>query len=175
MKKTIMIMLMIIIVAVGIIWTFDYVSSDGDFTKWSHTTMGSEYYKDDKKFYLGYDFTWEGIGKPTLEKVEFIKKDGTIVAKDDDEFKIEPYIAKGRYIGAFDEEQVLEEGIQEDFMNIKNYQVDNDFHLILAVQYNGTTPENDINLLRITYKKFGVTQHRNIPFDDGVITDPMEN
>jgi hypothetical protein len=61
----------------------------------------------------------------------------------------------------------------EDFIDIKNYRVDKDFHLILAVQYNGTTPENDINLLRITYKKFGVTQHRNIPFDDGVMTDPM--
>jgi hypothetical protein len=42
---------------------------------------------DGKKYYLGYDFSWEGIGKPTLEKVEFIKKDGSIVGKDDDEFK----------------------------------------------------------------------------------------
>ncbi|MBT2645022.1 hypothetical protein J7I80_22635 [Bacillus sp. ISL-41] len=140
-----------------------------------HTTTGSEYYKDDKKFYLGYDFTWEGIGKPILEKVEFIKKDGMIVAKDDDEFMIEPFIARNRIIGGLDEESVLEEGMHEDFMTIKNYQVDKDFHLILAVQYNGSTPENDINQLRITNKQFGVTQHRNIPFDAGVITDPMEN
>jgi hypothetical protein len=175
MKRVIIIMLGIIIVAVGFIRTFDYISSDGDFTKWSHTTMGAKHFKNEKKFYLGYDFTWEGIGKPTLEKVEFIKKDGSIVAKDDDDFKIEPVIAKSRYIGGFDEEQVLEEGIHKDFVEIKNYQVDKDLYLILAVQYNGTTPENDLNLLRITYKKFGITQHRNIPFDDGVIADHIEN
>ncbi|WP_226675108.1 hypothetical protein [Mesobacillus jeotgali] len=175
MRRVAMIMSVIIIVTVGTIWTFDYVSTDGDFTKWSHTTMGYEHYEAGKKYYLGYDITWEGIGKPTLEKVEFIKKDGTIVAKDDDEFKIEPYIAKNRNIGGLDEESVLEEGIHEDLTDIKNYQVDEDFHLILAVQYNGTTPENDIYLLRITYKKFGVTHHRNISFDDGIITDPIEN
>lgn len=175
MKRVIMIMLGIIIVSVGLIGTFDYISSDSDFTKWSHTTMGAEHFKNEKKFYLGYDFTWEGIGKPTLDKVEFIKKDGSIVAKDDDDFKIESFIAKSRYIGGFDEEQVLEEGIHEDFVDIKNYRVDKDFYLILAVQYNGKTPENDLNLLRITYKKFGVTHHRNIPFDDGVISDHIEN
>jgi hypothetical protein len=90
MRKTIIIMLVIIIIAVGTIWTFDYVSSNGDFTKWSHTTMGAEHYEGEKKFYLGYDFSWEGTGKPTLEKVEFIKKDGTIIAKDDDNSRLNP-------------------------------------------------------------------------------------
>ncbi|WP_102262496.1 hypothetical protein [Mesobacillus jeotgali] len=175
MKRLIVIMLVVMIVIIAPFWTFDYVSSHGDFTKWSHTTIGYEHYEDRKKYYLGYDFTWKGIGKPTLEKVEFIKKDGTIVAKDDDEFKIEPYVSKNRSIGGLDEESVLKEGLHEDFIDIKNYQVDKDFYLILAVQYNGTTPENDINLLRITYKKFGVTHHRNISFDDGIITDPIEN
>jgi hypothetical protein len=63
--------------------------------------------------------------------------------------------------------------MHEDFFDIKNYQIDKDFYIILAVQYNGTTPENDINQLRIIYKKFGVTQHQEIPFDDGVMTDPI--
>ncbi|GAM12426.1 hypothetical protein [Mesobacillus selenatarsenatis] len=135
MKRLIVTMLVFIIVGIGSFWTFDYVSRDGDFTKWSHTTMGYEHYKEGKKYYLGYDINWEGIGKPTLEKVEFIKKDGTIVAKDDDEFKNEPYIAKNRNISGLDEESVLEEGKHEDLTDIKNYQVDEDFHLILAAQY----------------------------------------
>lgn len=175
MKRLIVIMLMIIIVCIAPFLTFDYVSRDGDFTKWSHTVMGYDHYKDGSTFYLGYDLTWEGIGKPTLEKVEFIKKDGTIVAKDDDEFRIKPYIAKTKNINGLDEESVLQEGLPEDLIDVKNHQVDKDVYLILAVQYNGTTPENDINLLRITYKKYGVTQHREIPFDEGVIMDDNEN
>jgi hypothetical protein len=118
---------------------------------------------------LGYNFSWEGIGNPTIEKIEFIKRDGTIVAKDDDEFRIKPLIASTERIGTLDEETVIEEGLNDELVDVKGFQVDGNFNLVLRVELDVTNADNDIKTLRITYKKYGVTQFQNIPFDNGVI------
>ncbi|MFD1739189.1 hypothetical protein ACFSCX_22150 [Bacillus salitolerans] len=171
MKKIIVILFVFIILFISFWWSFDYISRDGEFTKWSHSRAGKEHFDDNNVIYLGYNFKWEGIGNPLLVKVEFIKKDGTIVTKDDDEIHIEPYIARTERIGVLDEETVMKEGLNEDLINVKDFQVDEDFYLVLRVKFNGTIAEDDINTLKIKYKKYGVTQYQNIPFDEGVMKD----
>lgn len=169
MKKIIVIMLIFIVLVISFWWVFHYISRDGEFTKWSHATVGIEHFEVGNAIYLDYHFRWEGIGSPTLEKVEFIKRDGTIQAKDDDEFRIHPFIATSERIGAVDEETVIKRGILNDLVEVKGFQVVEDFYLVLRVEMANT--DNDISSVRITYKKFGVTQFQNIPFDDGIIKD----
>lgn len=174
MKKIIVIMFIFILLAISFLLSFNYISRDGEFTKWSHSTAGKGYFNDGRAIYLGYNFKWEGIGNPLLEKVEILKKDGTIVAKDDDEIRIEPYVASTQRIGALDEETVMKEGLNDDFINIKDFQVDEDFYLVLRVEFVDNDVNNvinDIESLRITYTKYGMTQFQIIPFDDGIITD----
>ncbi|WP_079508715.1 hypothetical protein [Mesobacillus jeotgali] len=170
-----LILLVLFIVTFATFWTIDYCLYDGEFTKWSHTTVGLEHYKDGRIFYLAYHLKWDGFGDPALEKVEFIKRDGTIIAKDDDEFVIKPFISKAGHITGSDEAEVLAEGLNKELFEVKGYPADKDLYLVLSVGYRGNNPENDINVTRITYKKFGVTQHQDIPFDEGVITDPVED
>lgn len=170
MKKIIVIMFIFILLVTSFWWSFDYISHKGKFTKWSHSTVEKELFYNGGAIYLGYNFGWEGIGNPLLEKVEFIKKDGTFVAEDD-EIRIESYIANTNRIGALDEESVINEGLNDDFVNVKDFKVYEDFNLVLRVEYEGTVAENDIRTLRIRYKKYGVPQYQDIPFDNGVITD----
>jgi hypothetical protein len=163
--------IVILFVFISFWWSFYYISRDGEFTKWSHTTLALEHFEDGKPVYFGYNFSWKGIGKPTLEKIEFIKKDGTIATQDDVDFRIQPFITQSARVGALDEETILKEGIKDDLHGVKGFQVNGDFYLVLAVLLNGTNPDNDISTLRITYTKYGVTQFQNIPFDDGFIMD----
>lgn len=171
MKRSIVIII-IVIVLIACIWlTFRHISHDGEFTKRSHTTAGIEHFENGKAFYLGYYFRWEGIGSPTLEKIEFIKDDGEIVTKEDDEFQIDSYI-KTEGFGAVDEEYVITEGISDELLTVKGFYVNKDFYLVLRVKLiDDIDVSNDIKMIRITYKKFGVTQFQNISFDDGIIMD----
>ncbi|MFS0865505.1 hypothetical protein [Fredinandcohnia sp. 179-A 10B2 NHS] len=76
MKKIILIMLSIIILASVTIITFNYFSTKGQFLKVSHTAAGIEHFDEGRVFYLSYDLMWEGVGNPTLENVEFFMSDG---------------------------------------------------------------------------------------------------
>ncbi|MBM4763592.1 hypothetical protein [Bacillus sp. B15-48] len=171
MKKIIVIMFVAIVLVIGFWGLFNYISHEGEFTKQSHTTLGIEHFEDGNAYYFGYNFRWEGIGNPTIEKVEFIKTDGTIVAKDDDEFRIQPFIASSERIGVLDEETVIKEGLLSDLVDVKGFRVDEDFSLVLRVELDVTNSYNDISSLRITYKKYGVTQFQYVSFEDGVVTD----
>ncbi|OIJ08805.1 hypothetical protein BKP35_17430 [Anaerobacillus arseniciselenatis] len=170
MKRNIVIILTVIVLIVSVWLAFKNISHDGAFTKWSHSTAGIEHFENGKAFYLGYYFRWEGIGSPTLEKIEFIKNDGEIVAKEDDEFQINSFIKTDGF-GAVDEEYVISEGINDELLPVKGFNVDQDFHLVLRVKLKDVDVSNDIKMIRITYKKFGVTQFQNISFDDGIIKD----
>ncbi|MCR2822681.1 hypothetical protein [Lederbergia panacisoli] len=166
MKKTIVVLSILAILVISFWWTFHYVSRDGEFTKWGHGTVPIDFFDNGKAVFFGYDFTWEGIGKPILEKVEFIKRDGTMVEKDDNGFRIEPFIGKTRTIGSLSEEYVMEEGLDKDLVPFKGFQVDNGFYLVLRVEFHGQDADNDIEEMKITYKKYGITQLQYIPFEN---------
>lgn len=170
MKKNLLVFAFLIVLVISIGWVFDYLSHNGGFTKWSHSTLEIELFEDGKAFYLDYHFRWEGIGNPTIEKVEFIKKDGTIVAKDDDQFRIQPFVSKVRH-GMFDEESANKEGIIDALIPVKGFKVNDDFYLVLRAELTDNDIDNDIRTVRITYKKFGITQFQNIPFDNGIISE----
>lgn len=162
-------MLVLLVFAAGIVWGGDYLIHNGEFEKTSHTTIGINHLQKDKVFYIGYDFMWEGNGKPTLEKVEFIKKDGTIISKDDNELMLQPFISKTDLIGALEEDDIISRGLNKDLLPVKGTQIENDFQLVLRVELGEIKADDDIEILRITYKKYGITQFQNIPFDDGII------
>ncbi|WNF38878.1 hypothetical protein RJD24_10840 [Bacillaceae bacterium IKA-2] len=171
MKKIIIIMLVSIVLVISFWGLFNYISHEGEFTKLGHASLAIEGFEDGHAYYFGYPFRWEGIGNPTIEKVEFIKIDGTDVAKDDDEIRIEPFISSSKRIGILDEVYVIEEGLVNDLVEVKGFQVDRDFNLVLRVELDVINSNNDINSLKITYKKYGVTQYQYVPFDDGVVTE----
>ncbi|OZM58487.1 hypothetical protein CIB95_02655 [Lottiidibacillus patelloidae] len=160
----------IIFLAMSIGGLFYYVSHDGEFTKWGHTTFGKSITNDGKAYYVDYHFTWDGIGNPTLEKVEFIKNDGIVITENDVQFRIKTFVANNMR-GAFPEEQAIKEGIVDELIPVNGYQVKDEFYLVLIVKLVDPEMDNDIKTVRITYSKFGITQFQNIPFDDGIITD----
>lgn len=172
-KKTILFLSLLLIIIIFVIWISTHIVHDGKFKKWSHTTTSEEHFKNGEAVYLGYDFSWEGTGRPTLKQIEFIKKDGTIITEDDN-YKIQTFIditQNGDLIGALDEKTVKNEGLINNLIPLENYQVDGDFRVVLRVEFHGINVENDINMIKITYKKYGVTQHQNMSFDEGIILE----
>jgi hypothetical protein len=168
MKKTLMKWIIVCVLVISALSAFRYLSHEGQFEKYSHVTIGKETLKEGKAVYLGYQFQWEGMGSPTLQKVEFIKSDGTIVAKDDDQMRIKPYITKVDF-GSYYEEDAIKEGIINKLLPVKGFKTDDFFSLVLRVEPYEYEWDSDIKTVRITYKKFGQTQFQNISFDDGII------
>lgn len=170
MKKTLMKWIVVSVLVISAILAFRYLSHEGKFEKYSHVTIGKETLKEGKAVYLGYHLRWEGMGNPTLQKVEFIKSDGTIVAKDDDQMRIIPYITKMDF-GSYYEEDAIQEGIIDKLLPVKGFEANDDFSLVLRVEPNDFEWDSDIETIRVMYKKFGQTQFQNISFDDGVISN----
>jgi hypothetical protein len=170
MKKNLIKWIILFILIICILWIFNYVRNEGKFEKLSHITVGNELLKERKVVYLSYQFSWKGLGNPTLEKVEFIKNDGTIVAKVGDRVVIKPFISKVDF-GSFYEEDAIKEGIVRTLLPVKGFQPENEFSLALRVNLIDYELNNDIGTIRITYNKFGQSKFQNIPFDDGLITE----
>ncbi|MDG5471916.1 hypothetical protein P6709_09160 [Jeotgalibacillus sp. ET6] len=171
MKKNIVVLLVFLVLIIGFWGVFNYISHNGEFTKLSHSTLGRERFEDGNAHYFDYHFRWEGMGNPIIEKVEFVKSDGTIVTKEDDEIRIHPFISSSESIGVLDEETTIKERLLNELVEVKSFQVDEDFHLVLRVELNVINLKNDISSLRITYRNFGVTHYQYIPFDDGIVTN----
>lgn len=172
MRKTVVILFVSIFLVIGVWVSYDYISRDGEFTKWSHTTLDIENFKKNVPYYIGYSFKWEGIGNPTIESIDFIKRDGIIVTKDDVDLRIHPFIATSTNIGSLEEEYVIEEGLLDGLNEVNGFQVDENFNLVVRVELvDASNFDNDISTIRITYKKYGITQTQNIPFDGGFVTD----
>ncbi|WP_053363318.1 hypothetical protein [Bacillus sp. FJAT-27251] len=169
MKKTLYGFGILTLLIVGIVWFLNFAIHNGQFTKWSHTSLVKGLFEDGKAYYLDYLFRWEGFGNPTLQKVEFIKTNGDILAKDDDHFRIESYISNQQR-GSFDEESAINEGITDALIPVKGYKVKDEFSLALIAELLDQETDIDIATVRITYKKFGKTQFQNIPFDEGLIS-----
>ncbi|MBN3555705.1 hypothetical protein JYA63_15615 [Fictibacillus nanhaiensis] len=170
MKKNLIMWVIIFLFIISIIWTYHYVSNNGEFEKLTHVTVGKELLNERKVVYLCYRFRWEGIGNPSLEKVEFIKKDGTMIAKVDNQILIKPYISKID-CGTYHEEDAIKEGIVKTLLPVKGFKPDEEFSLVLRVELNDYEWNSDISSIRITYNKFGQSVFQNIPFDDGLITE----
>jgi hypothetical protein len=170
MKRNLIMWIIIFLFVISILWTYNYVSKNGEFEKLSHITVGKELLKKRKAVYLSYRFRWEGIGNPRLEKVEFIKKDGTITAKVDDQILINPFISKVDF-GSYYEEDAIKEGIVKTLLPVKGFKPDDEFSLALRAELNDYEWNSDIGTIRITYYKFGQSVFQNIPFDDGLITE----
>lgn len=161
---------------IAAVWFSVYAINDGGFNKWSHTTVLDEHFDNGKRVYLGYDFTWEGIGRPRITQLDFIKKDGTHLTGFEAS-RIQPYLEMsldGNTIGAVDEESVIDDGKLDHLIPLGNTRVDGDFRIILRVDYDGVRIDDDIGEMIITYTKFGVIRHQAIPFD-GILMDDSEN
>jgi hypothetical protein len=172
MKKSLIKWIILIIFFISILWIFNYLSNEGKFDKISHITVGHELLKERKAVYLSYLFSWNGISNPSLEKVEFIKNDGTIATKFDEQVLIKPFISKVNF-GSFYEEDATKKEIVKKLLPVNGFKPDDEFSLVLRVEqkdydYNW---DNDIATVRITYKKFGQSHYQNISFDKGIVED----
>ncbi|MFC5603170.1 hypothetical protein [Sporosarcina koreensis] len=173
MKKKFMLLTFSLITLVLVSWISTTIVRSGNFKKRDHTSIGAEYFISRDALYFGYDLSWEGIGRPTLKQIDFIKKDGTPITPEDD-FLIQPFIeisSDGNTIGVLDEKTVMNEGFINNLLPFEDFQVDGKFRLVLRVEFHGNSIENDISELEITYKKFGITQSKDISFDEGIFTD----
>lgn len=172
MRKNIVMLLASIVFVIGLLVSYNYISRDGEFTKLSHVTLALENFQNSVPYYLGYRFKWEGIGNPSIDKIEFLKKDGTIVTKNDVDLSIQPFIATSTSIGGLTEELVIKDGLLDELIEVNGFQVDDNFTLVVRVELVDVSNfNNDISSLRITYKKYGMTQTQSIPFDGGFVTD----
>lgn len=152
--------IIVLVISIGLI--FNYVSQNGQFTKWCHTSLDRELFEDGKAYYIDYPFKWEGIGNPTLEKIELIKNDGIKIEKNDEHFRIKTFITNEQR-GSFDEESAIKEGVTVDLIPVKGYKVKNDFNLAIIAELTDHETDQDINTVRITYKKLGIVHSQTFP------------
>ncbi|HSI66402.1 MAG TPA: hypothetical protein VK947_03240 [Planococcus sp. (in: firmicutes)] len=177
MKKKVVLTAALLMLTASVWSIFHYVSRDGEFEMWAYPTAGAELLDGGQAIYMGYSFDWEGLGSPTLEDIQFHKRDGTIVQNGEDEFHVRAFVDglvdkdHGDAIGIMDEETVVGQGMVDDLVPYTDYQVEDEFILVLRVEFNGSNIDNDIEELQLTYKKFGVTQHQTIQLANGIIED----
>ncbi|MHC8517840.1 hypothetical protein [Sporosarcina sp. ITBMC105] len=168
MKKNILFVFLFLILGIAVIGGATYFINNGKFEKNSHVTLPKEHFETGDAMYVGYEFSWKGSGYPTLQQVEFIRKDGKSLTQED-AFLIVAFIDEttdGNVIGSADEETVNESGLKERLVPINNYKLTSDtFRMVLQVHYDGDRSTDAISDMKITYKKFGVTKTETIPFE----------
>ncbi|WP_456274647.1 hypothetical protein [Bacillus sp. AK031] len=164
MKKLIGIIAALILPFILITGLIIYLAKEGEFTKWSHTTMAKTYFESGGEYFLSYYFHWDGIANPVLQKIEFIKQDGRVLDSSDS-LQITPFISS-RGFGTISAEELK----AEDLTPVKGYTAEDEFHLALRAKARDSEME-DIRTVRITYKNLGVLQHQDISFEEGIITD----
>ncbi|MBM7578604.1 hypothetical protein [Jeotgalibacillus terrae] len=163
MKKPLAMTSIVLILAISAWLLFDYFSNSGAFTLGSHSSASQELLDQTSPIYLGYEMQWEGTGTPTLERIELIKRDGTIADTD----QAAAFIATKGKIGMLGEQAVE----KEELVEVNGFQPENDIHLVIRVDKTKGFAENDIKEMRIIYKKYGVTQYQDLSFGEGIVTD----
>ncbi|MFC7372481.1 hypothetical protein ACFQPF_12450 [Fictibacillus iocasae] len=162
MKRSLILIGLVLLIS-GL-WFFNFIRDEGEFTKWSHASVGKGVLIESKAVYIGYHFRWDGIGKPTIEKVELLKRDGS------EDAKVELYMSN-KEIGTYDEEDAIKEGIIQTLFPVKGFTPDTNFFIVLRVGQGDIQSDQDIRKISITYTKFGQSHVQTLSFEDGVISD----
>jgi hypothetical protein len=165
MKKLIVLIAAIFLIPfILLTGTIIYIANEGEFTKWSHTTIGKTYFETGGEYFLSYYFHWDGIANPVLQKIEFLKKDGSVFDSSAS-LQITPYISSIGF-GTISAEDFK----AEELNPVKGYTVEGEFHLALRAMARENEID-DIGTIRITYKNLGVMHQQDISFEEGIITD----
>ncbi|WP_226671930.1 hypothetical protein [Rossellomorea aquimaris] len=170
MKKDLKKWVILFLLVMGSLGVFNLVSHKGKFEKVSHVSVNTEMFNENQVVYLSYLFKWEGIGTPTLEKVELMKSDGTTIGLEDEPHFVKSFISKVDF-GSMEEKEAIKEGLVQSLLPVKGYKADNDYSLALRVQPKYFESDHDISSIRISYKKFGQSHVQNISFDEGIVSD----
>ncbi|QPC45867.1 hypothetical protein [Mangrovibacillus cuniculi] len=168
--KMINIFFLVIVITLISIGGFLFLVKEGEFEKTSHSSMRKEGLVKNNSLFLGYGMKWDGIGTPTIEKIQFYKEDGSLLSKREDEIVITPYIDTSKEIGSMYEEHLLEEGYMDHLLNVRGYKVTDHFHMVLKVEIGQNTDFQDIGKIRIMYKKFGLTKFQEISLEEGIVS-----
>ncbi|MFC0477234.1 hypothetical protein ACFFHF_18695 [Robertmurraya beringensis] len=151
---------------------FTYYIKNGEFVKWSHSwvTKDNEIFFEQKTpIYLGYSLDWNGIGKPVIKDILFLKEDGTDIKEEKDQIEIIPYIIDEDFGSMFYEVDATEEGVVERLRLVENYKVTNEkLEIVLKVQLKDNNWDEDIAKMVIEYKNLGIPRKQTIHFD-GII------
>jgi hypothetical protein len=169
MKKIIVLVVFLSVIFSGF-GIYNYLSQHGDFIKTSHSLVERDLIRAGNTIFMGYRFQWEGFGSPEITKVEFQKGDGSILQKSDDEILIETYITENDF-GTRQEADMNNENFKDQLLPIESYKVENNFTLVLGIKLLDENFNNDIQTVRIFYKKLGKNLVQDISFEEGVILD----
>ncbi|MBT2689751.1 hypothetical protein J7I93_16310 [Bacillus sp. ISL-47] len=168
MKNRKRLLLSFVVICVLALFYISYMTfRSGHFTQWSHTEVSREMFEEHQAVYLGYDFSWEGIGTPILQSISLYKEDGTLLTEDDGQISIEAFIErtdKYNKTGAIPEDRAIQEGFTEDYYPVAGYPVKEDLRVIFRVELLDIKFEGDIGELIIKYKVFGLSQQQSVDF-----------
>ncbi|WP_036849251.1 hypothetical protein, partial [Pontibacillus marinus] len=81
-KRIITMTLLFIALVICISLSYYYISGEGEFSKSSYSTARKELISEIDNVFISYRIKWRGIGNPTIKKIEFIRRDGTILEDD---------------------------------------------------------------------------------------------
>ncbi|MFN7253480.1 MAG: hypothetical protein ACK4M9_22305 [Anaerobacillus sp.] len=167
MKKIIVLVVLLSVFFSGF-GIYNYLSQHGDFIKTSHSLVVRDLLSGGNILFISYRFQWEGFGSPEITKVDFLKGDGSIVQ--DDEILIETYITENDF-GMLREVDMINENLKDQLLPIESYKVDKNFTLVLGIKLLDENFNNDIQTVRIFYKKLGKNLVQDISFKEGVILE----
>lgn len=172
MKRYFIIFAVIIIVILLGAWSYSYykqISDPGLFSKWGHLNLRPEVKESGKSIYAGYPFRWEGHNQAALEKVEFLKQDGTILSIDDEQIYIKVFATRMPW-GAFPEKHAIKEGRLDDLEPVKGFKVFDQeiFTLVLKVNVIDPNYKDEIHALKMTFEKMGRIHTQDISFEKGI-------
>lgn len=163
MKKLVAIVILLFVILVGWLYYVNLTNVD-EFRLNSYTVIEKDRVKVNEPMYLSYDMKYHGNGKPIIKEINFIKRDGSFLGKEDEAITVKAFIdEKGTTLanttGAITEAEAKQSNLLDNYVPIENHQVENqDINVVLEVTIKDENYTNNVSALEIDYELLGAKE-----------------
>ncbi|GAA0466933.1 hypothetical protein [Alkalibacillus silvisoli] len=139
-------------------------SSSGEFLHISHTGAHASLFEDYHDIYIGKQLKWTGDEMPTVQDIEIIKDDGTVLSENDESIHIELFIDPNNetdlYYGFSPE---MREVVGE-YERINSFDMsEHTTTLVFKVTLRESNYQFDLDYLEINYEVKGSEEMQELP------------
>lgn len=133
------------------------------------TSTGFSEYDSEKKYYLSYDYIYEGFIQPNIKEIILLDENYKPIPKDNDDFSYRFYIDENKRTGALVEGDAFTEDIIEGYRDANRYKVrDKKLKVVLEIVFHGKMNTKFEPYIRITYDILGL--RRNLKNKKSIIS-----
>ncbi|NIK11919.1 hypothetical protein [Alkalibacillus almallahensis] len=155
---------LLVIVAFMGYFVVDANSDKGEFVNVSHTGAHAKVFNEYLDVYIGHTYKWTGETLPTIEGLEIIKDDGSVLTETDPSIYIETFIDPNNQTDLYygfspDMREVVGEYEQPDDFNM----TENEMTVVFKVTMHEQNYQFDLSDLKIQYQINNESKQQTVP------------